>query len=247
PGWKVPDPAFHFETPRTTSRRLNGWFRGIRIHRNTWDGRYSRRRGKVPSKQPSPLAEYALKQEGVIDRLVDVGAGRGADALWFARQGVPTLALDYSHGSADAVGRVAEKEGLDLEVAWMNLHELRTVMGQGARVARMARTPTLLANHLIDATDLHGVAELARFARMSLCGGGRLYADFDVRTPGQPRVTSEEDPLRPKDVRRVTEILRASGADMVHSTQVTQKETSRPGETVGPDRPVARLVAEWQR
>ena len=48
PGWKVPDPAFHFETPRSTVRRLNGWFRGIRVHRNEWDRRYSRVRDKVP-------------------------------------------------------------------------------------------------------------------------------------------------------------------------------------------------------
>ena len=28
--WRTPDPAFHFETPASTYRRLNGWFRGIR-------------------------------------------------------------------------------------------------------------------------------------------------------------------------------------------------------------------------
>ena len=42
PNWKVPDPAFHFATPRTTYRRLNGWFRGTRVNRKIWDGRYSR-------------------------------------------------------------------------------------------------------------------------------------------------------------------------------------------------------------
>ena len=29
--WRVPDPAFHFEPPATTVRRLNGWFRGLRV------------------------------------------------------------------------------------------------------------------------------------------------------------------------------------------------------------------------
>ena len=35
PSWRVPDPAFHFETPQSTHRRLNGWFRGTRGNR--WD------------------------------------------------------------------------------------------------------------------------------------------------------------------------------------------------------------------
>ena len=92
PGWRVPDPAFHFETPRTTVRRLNGWFRGIRVHRNEWERRYSRVRDQVPPLEPSPLARHVAEHEpGLLDgghHVVDLGCGRGADALWFARQGV---------------------------------------------------------------------------------------------------------------------------------------------------------------
>jgi len=248
PGWKVPDPAFHFETPRTTHRRLNGWFRGSRIHRNLWDRRYSRLRESLPPEEASSLAQYALREEGTIARLVDVGAGRGTDALWFARQAVPTLALDYSYGASNAVGRAATEEGLDLEIAWMNLHELRTVMAQGARVARMDGPPTLIANHLIDATDQRGLEALARFARMALSGGGRLYAEFDSLTLGEHHVPEAGwDPLVPKDGDRVADELRATGAVIVHSTQVRQKVTSGSGENAGADRPVARLVAEWRK
>ncbi len=31
PGWRVPDPAYKFQTPRTAQRRLSGWFRGTRV------------------------------------------------------------------------------------------------------------------------------------------------------------------------------------------------------------------------
>ena len=54
PGWKVPDPAFHFETPRTTHRRLNGWFRGGRVFRNDWDRRYSTLKRKLPRTPSEP-------------------------------------------------------------------------------------------------------------------------------------------------------------------------------------------------
>ena len=131
PNWRVPDPAFHFATPRTTYRRLNGWFRGTRTNRKVWDARYSRVRETLPPKRPSELARHVLQEEGAVARLVDVGAGRGADSLWFARKGVPTLALDYSRGAANAVRDQADEEGLDLEVGWMNLFELRSVLAQG--------------------------------------------------------------------------------------------------------------------
>ena len=245
PSWKVPDPAFHFETPRSTHRRLNGWFRGGRIHRNEWDRRYSRVRDKLPALQPSPLAAYVAEQEPDLVRLVDVGAGRGADALWFARRGVPTIALDYSHGASNGVRRVAEQEGLDLEVAWLNLHELRSVLGQGARIARMDGPVTLMAHHLVDSTDQRGLEALARFARMTLGRGGRLYADLDVLRPGeQYRPDGPRDAVRPKDADRVVRTLEESGAVIVHTTHV--EESAQPGQTE-PVRPVLRLVAEWRK
>ena len=64
PNWKVPDPAFHFATPRTTYRRLNGWFRGTRVNRKIWDGRYSQLREKLPARRPSALARHVFEAGG---------------------------------------------------------------------------------------------------------------------------------------------------------------------------------------
>ena len=256
PSWKVPDPAFHFETPRSTHRRLNGWFRGQRIHRNEWDRRYSRVRDKPPTGAPSSLAEHLAAEEPDLGLLVDLGAGRGGDALWFARRGVPTVALDYSHGASNGVRRVAEAEGLDLDVAWVNLHELRSVLAQGARLARHDGPAAILAHHLVDSTDARGLEAVGRFARMVLGRGGRLYADFDELRPGERyRPEGSRDPVRPKDTARVVRALEAAGAVIVHSSQAERvaregarepAPEQRPAQAE-PARPVRRLVAEWRR
>jgi hypothetical protein len=249
PAWQVPDPAFHFETPRSTVRRLNGWFRGNRVFRNEWDARYSGGvRHQVPTGGPSSLAQFVRAQETDLDLLVDVGAGRGGDALWFARQGVATMTLDYAHGASGGVRRTAEEESLDLDTSWVNLHELRSVLAQGARIARREGRVVLMANHLVDSTDPRGLDALVRLARMSLSGraaqgGGRLYLELDVLRPGEHYTPGgRRDIVRPKDLRSVESALTRGGADIVLSTETEVRRGS--GK---PDRPVARLVAEWQR
>ena len=241
PGWKVPDPAFHFETPQSTHRRLNGWYRGMRAFRNEWDRRYSQLREKLPPLEPSALARQVARDEGLERRIIDIGAGRGTDALWLARQGASVTGLDYSHGASNAVIRVADQEGLDLEIAWMNLHELRSVLAQGARAAHRGPV-TLMANHLLDATDRRGLEAFARFSRMALSGGGRLHTEFFVvPTPGVP-TSRGSDRLRPIDPDRVARAFAAAGAVIVQTTRTEDQGAS--GE---PGRPAVRMVMEWQR
>ncbi|MEO5652298.1 MAG: methyltransferase domain-containing protein, partial [Marmoricola sp.] len=241
PGWKVPDPAFHFETPQSTHRRLNGWYRGMRAFRNEWDRRYSQLREKLPPLEPSALARQVARDEDLQRRIIDIGAGRGTDALWLARQGASVTGLDYSHGASNAVIRVADQEGLDLEIAWMNLHELRSVLAQGARAAHRGPV-TLMANHLLDATDRRGLEALARFSRMALSGGGRLHTEFFVvPTPGVP-TSRGSDRLRPIDPDRVARAFVAAGAVIVQTTRTEDQGAS--GE---PGRPAVRMVMEWQR
>ncbi|MET0839318.1 MAG: LicD family protein [Marmoricola sp.] len=247
PGWKVPDPAFHFETPRTTYRRLNGWFRGGRAMRNEWDRRFSMLRQKLPKVLPSGLARHVAEQEPGLAQLVDVGAGRGADALWFARQGVPTLALDFARSAADPVRRAAAEDGSPLELGWMSLNEPRSVLAWGARVARLDGPRVVMANHLLDAVDRTALDEFARFARMALSGGGRLYADFYTLEPGEERYLprGRNDWMKPKSADRVSQALEAAGAVIVHSTQV--EATTGRREFAKSDRPVVRMVAEWRK
>ncbi len=37
PGWRVPDPAFRFDTVPATRRRLENWFPGLNGGRDEWE------------------------------------------------------------------------------------------------------------------------------------------------------------------------------------------------------------------
>jgi SAM-dependent methyltransferase len=232
PGWKVPDPAFHFETSRQTVRRLNGWFRGTRTFRDDWERRYSTRRNKLPDLHPSLLAEYVVAQEGVPEQVVDLGAGRGGDAVWFAQQGASVTAYDYVPTASLAVQRRAEEGSLDLAVRRLNLLEWRSTFAEGARLAHRPGPRTVVARHLADATTRFGRDSLWRFASMVLRDGGRFYTEYWVGG-GEARTF-----LRPVDQSTVRQGLIRHGADIVH-----EETFDAPGE---PGRRIGRTVAQWR-
>lgn len=243
PGWRVPDPAYHFHTARSTVLRLNGWFRGIRVLRSEWERRHSGHRDKRLRRKPSGLAELVVAREGVPAAVVDLGAGRGADALWFARQGASVTALDFVPRAAESARAVAESEGLDLTVREVNLLSLRSTLAEGARLAHTPGARVVVARHLLDATVRDGRVGAWRLCEMALRDGGRLYLEF---LAGEPGSRNEEQLLAavPTDV--VVAELEQRGAVIVHreETQVQggSGESGRPQE-----RTIARLVAQWQR
>jgi hypothetical protein len=236
PGWKVPDPAFKFTTPRATVRALNDYFRVARGQRHRWARVHGARGRRLPPGGPSALAQYVVAEEGVPAQLVDVGAGGGRDALWFARQGSTVTAYDFVPTAAAAAVARAGREGHRLEARMLNLQEWRSVFGEGAWVSRMPGPRTLLANHLMDATTAFGRDALGRFASMALRDGGRLYADFWI-AGGAPDPT----PARPVPVAEVVATLRARGAHILHATEVDTNDPARAGRRTG------RVVAEWVR
>jgi hypothetical protein len=239
PGWKIPDPAYHFETPRSTVRRLDGWFRGIRVFRNEWERRFSTLRATMPEGFPSDLARFVVEQEGVPAQLVDLGAGRGGDALWFARQGSSVTMLDFVPWASEAVRAVAEQEGLDLAVRPINLHALRSWMAEGTRLAHTPGPRTLVARHLVDAGTGYSRDATWRVAEMALREGGRLYLEF---LDGRSRPRNPRQLLSAVPVAEVVAGLEERGAVIVH--RESTHETRPDGE---PGRPVARLVAQWRR
>lgn len=243
PGWQVPDPAYRFTTPRATVRRLNGWFRGIRALRNEWERRYSKLRHKLPEGAPSALADLVVETEGGVPPYVlDIGVGRGGDALWFARQGSRVRAVDFVTQASSAVQKAAAAEGLDLEVAEVNLNSLRSSMAEGVRLANQPAPKVVVARHLIDAQSASARQETWRVCRMGLRDGGRLYLEF-VRGAPRARVEGAGGSLLvPLRVDAVVAELEATGAVIVHK-ELTH-ETKASGRT---GRPIARLVAQWQR
>lgn len=232
PSWAVPDPAFKFTTDERTVQQLSGWFRGSASHRQEWQRPYSGTPRLRGDQSGSALARRLWRDLGSTNpHVLDVGAGRGGDAVWLARQGAQVTAYDFVPQALVAAKAAAEQEGLALDVRTVNLTELRSVFGEGARAARGDRPRAMLARHLADATGAFGRTNLARFASMALRGGGRLYAEV---------WTGEGDPpdrLRPVALEDLVRQIEGQGGIIVRTQEFDVGERRR--------RSIGRLVAQW--
>lgn len=237
PGWRVPDPAFKFETPRRTVRALEDWFRGTQPGMRYWErqagagpGALDRALDRGPSVVALRAAD-AARERGA--QVLDVGAGRGSDSVWLARQGLSVIAYDYVPRALRHATALADAEDLDLEVRPLNLTELRSVLAEGAVLAHEPRPRVVVARHLIDATSAQGREAFARFCSMAMREGGMLFADFHVRDEADE---SEPAPWQVggTDAETMTTLLRSAGA--------TQVRVRRLGKR---NRPTVRLVGEW--
>ncbi|GAB3662343.1 hypothetical protein GCM10027596_23620 [Nocardioides korecus] len=261
PAWRVPDPAYVFTTPVEVQRALNGWFRGVRVHRQEYGAWYAAHRHDPVDVGPSALAAHLLEQEtrdeGVPPRVLDLGAGRATDSLWLARQGLSVTAYDYLPSAAEPAQERAAAEGLDLEVETVNLLDLRSTLSAGAREARRTGPTAVLARHVADCTTVFGRESLWRLARMALRArghdggsGGRLYVEHWV-DGGEPEFIGQ----RRVPTERLVAELEARGARVVHVEERTEvgagdgsSDQSRDsaGATGHPGRTIGRLVAQWQ-
>jgi hypothetical protein len=244
PDWRVPDPAYKFGTPESTHRRLDGWFRGTRVKREAWDRTYSRLPTEPPTIEPSPFAEWVVAREGGVPAtVIDIGCGRAVDDLWLARQGAKVVGLDYAIRGSLPVAELAADEDVDLELRSMNLCELRSVLTEGARIARLPGRRVVTARNIADATNRVGRAHLWRACEMMLRGapeGGRLYVETVVAR-GQDDPFTRDNHLRTLPVRMVAQELEARGATVVAREVIEDKS---PDVSVG--HRIGRLVVEWQ-
>ena len=232
PGWRVPDPAFQFRTPKRTTRAFNDWFRGLSPNTRIWERRYARRIHDPVRDGPSDAARRVAAKARRLDApVLEVGAGRGADSLWLARQGHRVTAYDYAARSGlAAAAAVAREEGVALDARWLNLTEWRSVFGEGARLAHSSVPRVVLARHVLDATDAEGRRGFARWCSMALRAGGILVAEFHVGEGGQDL----EWTIGVVDPDMMAQWLTDAGAKSVSHTRLK-----------GRKRPTVRLVGEW--
>lgn len=184
PGWRVPDPSFQYDTPEWLSRRINGWFGGLRVRRKLWDKFYGGAGRKVVS-TPSPFARWVSETHPSERLLVDLGTGNGRDALWFARQRRRVLALDFTVGTLGRLSRQPRFANRPIELQSLNLCDSREVLALGTRLSREPGGVDLYARFLLHALEPEARENLARLASMSLRQGGLLFLEF--RTPRDRR------------------------------------------------------------
>lgn len=234
PSWRVPDPAFKFETPAETVEVLNQWFRGTGHNRRDWERRWAQRRRRPVPKGASALAKQLKRAAEPGTLVLDVGAGRGRDALWLARHGFSTIAYDYAPRGLQKAGTRATRRGYPLEVRELNLDEWRSVLSEGARVSRLPAGPrAMLARHVLDATDEVGRQSFGRLASMTLRGGGTLH----VQTwTGRGRGAAGLSPVRTARVQKLVE---------KHGGTVLDVQESPGGGSDGGKGSVGRVVARW--
>jgi SAM-dependent methyltransferase len=233
--WRVPDPAFHFETPTSTSRRLNGWFRGTRVGRPTWDRLYlSGDFGRRPN--PTDLVRWILEREPDMGSFIDIGCGRGRDASHVAERGVPTLALEQSRFYVRHQKRAWEP-GTGPDFRTFNMLENRHVAVAVVRGALLPGPRIIMARHLADATSAAGRAALWRTASTILGDGdGRLYLLFMCREGDDGY--AEENQVAELEREVVEQELLATGARLVFVRE-------RPASPARGATMLCRIVAEW--
>ena len=244
PSWRVPDPAFHFDHDADDVLRMDAWFRAPRRRLRFWHDFYkSPDAARVP-KEPSSFATWAqhrMVEAGSADDVVlDVGAGTGRDAAYFAAQGHRVTALDFTTlGMAQTKGLRAKAEGT-VHVRSFNLEDLRSVLVTGARFAHRPGTRQVYARGLLDTLAPSGRDNFWRFASMVQRRGGETFLEF--RTPlsrdEEKHFGAHQRSYADPEV--VEREVAAYGGTVVHV------ETGRDLAPLGSENPhIARLVVRW--
>ena len=182
PDWRTPDPSFRYADPPAGVRRLDGWLRGFRTDMGRWTEFHRGPRVAAVPRGASDFARWVAPQLGG-GNVVDLGAGTGRDALFFARRGHRAAALDFSRGALGRIRRRVRRSGLAVDVDQLILGELRSTLLHGTRLARDPHH--LYARHLLGCLDEQARGHLWLLARMALRpAGGRLFLEFPAAGAG---------------------------------------------------------------
>jgi hypothetical protein len=244
--WRTPDPAFHFDTPSSTHRRLNGWFRGMRVDRPLWDRVY-RNHPEPAAWEPSDLARGAFAAHGSDAAYVDLGCGHGVDVRWLGEQGATAWGLDHvpeAYQSA-AAAVAADPSDPPAGYLYLNLLEMRSVLSTGALIARGEAPRVLLGRHLVDALDRTGRRNLYRLAHMMLREGGELHLEFLSRR-GNDRYAAAHRVQARRPQRIANELMRAGAEIQDRRILLASGPVKREDVEPRPSR-ICRMVVTWPR
>jgi SAM-dependent methyltransferase len=190
--WRVPDPSFKYEHPRSLSRHMDGYWRGARNQLRSWGTFYTGPKARRVPTQPSLFARWVNDYVDDTLDIVDVGSGTGRDAVWFARKGHHVVALDYVTQARKRIRRLAAKKQVDVEVSPLNLYDARSTLVAGARLAHDPKPRHVYARMLLDAISPAGRSEFYRFADMVTRRGGLTLVEFKAHGRATPTTVLRE-------------------------------------------------------
>ncbi|MGY4859820.1 class I SAM-dependent methyltransferase [Cryobacterium sp. AP23] len=155
-----------------------------------WDERYADR-DRLWSGKPNAvlLSETNGLRPG---RVLDVGCGEGADALWLAEEGWDVTALDVSQVALDRAAREADQRGV--EVRWLHAGLVEAALPPASFDLVSAQYPALLRtdDHRAEHALLNAVAP----------GGVLLIVHHPAPTEAEARAHGfhPDDYVSPADV-----------------------------------------------
>lgn len=237
--WRVPDPAFQYDSPAWLKRRFSGFFGGLITHRKRWDA-FNASHGKRLLKKPSPFARWVNSEFPSDATLVDVGCGGGRDSRLFARTGRNVIGVDYSLGAVLRAHRWAARRAPNASFEPLNFYDTRAALAMGARLSREGRPVDIYARFLLHALEDRGRANFWRMASMSLRGGGRLFLEFRTESDARNDHFFGNHFRRYLDPDLVRAEIEANGGRVVHQEAGTGLA---PFRTEDPH--VCRIVATW--
>jgi SAM-dependent methyltransferase len=154
-----------------------GYIDLARAQQEYWDRSYGaapRLHGRDPS-EPALWTAGRFADAG-IDDVLELGAGHGRDALFFARQGFSVHATDFSEVALDQLRSDAQSNGLDEQVT-ATLHDVRDPLPPGDATVG-AVYAHLLPSMALSTHELRAlVGEVRRVLRP---GGLFVYTAFHV-------------------------------------------------------------------
>lgn len=238
-GWRVPDPAFQYDSPRWLNRRFGGFFGGLMTHRKRWDA-FHASHGRRLQRNPSPFARWVHSEYPSDATLVDAGCGGGRDSRLFARGGRPVLGVDYSVGAVLRANQWAARRAPNAHFEPLNFYDSRAALAMGARLSREEQPVDVYARFLLHALEDRGRENFWRMASMALRSGGRLFVEFRTERDAQGRHFYGEHFRRYLDPDLVVAEIEARGGFVVHHEAGTGLA---PFQTEDPH--VCRIVATW--
>lgn len=219
PSWRTPDPSFRHLPGREITTRFDQWFGTFMTGKRDW-----RRHNRVTTARPGPgdFAEWVVGRLGDGVAVVDVGAGRGADAAVYTRAGHATVGLDFA--LPPAAGR---PQGPKFRRT--NLLDLRDVLSTGATLARRPGRRAVTAHDLMEALDHTGEENFWALVRMLGQRGGQLFMTGMSMSPEAALARTREDGtgrLRAWGPGRLVDRVHSLSGEVVHQEGFAEAEAA---------------------